>query len=121
MEEKKVHYPIANKKQNGNKNQNYTLIPFNNIIIDKRIHQFLIDNCDHLCNGKNIKYFKSDQSLPLHKLENVKIHFQKKLPLDPIVVQKYKETDRFKIIDGRHRYAISILNQCSHIPCTVIT
>ena len=68
MEEIK-HYIVSDTKQNGNKNDKWTLIPLLKIILDKGMVQKAKEVCDDSC--KETKKFKKGDIIPLSKWDKV--------------------------------------------------
>lgn len=113
------HYIVSDTKENGIKNENWVIIPIWKIIFDKGMNQKAKELCDDNCKNKNIKKFKNGDVSPLNKWEKVINDFDSNTPLDPIKVKRYKESDYYEVIDGRHRCMISHYYNYTYIPCNI--
>ena len=118
--ETNIHYPVADVKENGMKNDNFKLISINKIIFDKGMFAMAQEKFDDLCKGKNIKKFKKGILLPLQKWEKVSRDFEFKKPLDPIKIKKFKNTDNYEVVDGRHRVMLSYYHGYTMVPFTIM-
>ena len=114
-----THYKIAKVKENGNLNKDYILIQFNKIILDKSMSIELTKLCGDKYNGTGLKKFKTIKYGNMEKVNTVKEYFENEKELDPIKVTPFNSTDKYEIIDGRHRYIMSLYKGYSHIPCNV--
>lgn len=111
------HYYVADRKENGVKNDIYEMIPLNKIIFDKGMVAIANEKCDDICKNKNIKKFKTGELIPMKKWDKVYHDFENKKPLDPVKVKRFKTTEYYEIIDGRHRCILSHYSGFTHIPC----
>ena len=114
-----THYKVAKLKENGLTNTNYILINFNKIIVDREMASQITKLCGDKYIGKGIKKFKNSDIVPMQRIEQVRDYFNTDNGLDPIKVMKYNDT-KYSIIDGRHRYIMSLYNDYTHIPCNVL-
>ena len=117
--DEKSYYLVSDTKQNGQKNSNFVIINLKDIILDRSMFLFIKHNFDDKVKNKGFKVIKNDNSLPLHKWENVKNDIENHKALDPIKIKQFKTTKYYEIIDGRHRYVSSIYNDFTHIPCII--
>jgi len=114
MEEVK-YYHVADVKQNNKKNDNYTIVSLNLILFDLGMKKKVDEVCGDSGKMQKIKILKRE-SLPLNKYENVLSDFKNQKPMDPINVKKFKETQYYEVINGRHRVVCSLYEGYTHIP-----
>lgn len=86
------------------------------ILITKPIAQALKGAGVDVKSSTSAKMDPSGAPFPLSKLDNMREMFEKGSSLPPIVVSRYKTTDYFSLIDGRHRFVMSIIAGYSHVP-----
>ena len=115
-----THYSISSLKENGNPNKDYILIDFNKIILDKSMSTTLTQLCGDKYYGSQLKKFKNSTSYTMDRIETVKKGFDEDKSFDHIKVSKFKGLDKYEIIDGRHRYILSLYRGYSHIPCNIV-
>ena len=114
-----THYTVSDTKENGCKNENWKIIPLWKIILDKGMYEKTTEVCGDNCKGSNIKKFKNGDVIPLNKWEKVFNDFDSGKALDPVKVKRYKTSDYYEVIDGRHRCILSHYKGYNHIPCNV--
>tara|TARA_B100000902_G_C27124737_1_gene820499 strand:+ start:212 stop:613 length:402 start_codon:yes stop_codon:yes gene_type:complete len=119
-----THYKIAENKQNGMPNIDYILIEYNKIILDKSMSEELTRLCGDKYNGTGLKKFRDFKTKnygDMKRIDIVKNDFENDKGLDPIKVINFNGRDnRYEIIDGRHRYIISLYKGYTHIPCNLL-
>ena len=117
--EKIIHYPVADKKENGIQNDHFRLIPIQNILFDQGMTKKVNEVCGDIAKKVGIKLLKRDQ-LPLLKWDKVLKDIKNKTPLDPITVERFKKTDYYEVIQGRHRVVASLHENYTHVPVILI-
>jgi hypothetical protein len=117
MEEIK-YYTVSEYKQNGIKNDLITVVPLNLILFDLGMKKKVDEICGDRAKLQKIKILKRE-SLSLNKYDNVLSDFQNKKPMDPVIVQKYKETKFYEVINGRHRVVCSLYQGFTEIPINI--
>ena len=115
------HYPIANYKLNQIKNEGYRILDLSLILLDRGMVVQIKSFCDDKAKGKKLKKLPNSQTFNLTKIDSVSKDFEIKKPLDPINIKNYKKTNYYEIIDGRHRYVLSLSNGYSHIPVYILS
>ena len=86
------------------------------ILITKPIAKVLKDADVNVKSSTSAKMDPSGAPFPLSKLDNMRKMFEEGATLPPITVSRYKTTDYFSLIDGRHRFVMSIITGYSHVP-----
>uniref|UniRef100_A0A6C0L1T5 Uncharacterized protein n=1 Tax=viral metagenome TaxID=1070528 RepID=A0A6C0L1T5_9ZZZZ len=114
-----THYQIAEIKENGVKNDRIQFIPYDRIILDRGMFHFIKERLDDKVKGKKLKRIKTGDILPLNKWDKVFEDIEKEKPIDPIQVRPFKDSKYYEIIDGRHRFIVSLDKEYSHLPCNV--
>ena len=117
--EKITHYPVAEVKETGVKNNHFRYIPIQNILFDQGMTKKVNEVCADIAKKVGIKVLKRDQ-LPLLKWDNVLKDIKNKAPLDPITVKRFKKTDYYEVIQGRHRVVASLHENYTHVPVILI-
>ena len=117
--EKIKYYPVADMKENGVKNYTFRLIPIENILFDQGMTKKVNEVCSDTAKTVGIKLLKRDP-LPIYKLDKVLLDFQEEKSLDPIQVNKFKETKYYEVIQGRHRVVASLYKGFTHVPVIII-
>ena len=115
------HYPIANYKLNQIKNEGYMILDLSLILLDQGMIVKIKSLCDVEAKRKKLKKLPNSQTFNLTKIDLVSKDFEIKKPLDPINIKNYKNTKYYEIIDGRHRYVLSLSNGYSHIPVYILS
>ncbi len=67
----------------------------------------------------SIKMQPNEQGFALSRTNRVIDAMNNHLILPPIMIKKYNNTSFYEIIDGRHRVAISLANNYTHIPAII--
>jgi hypothetical protein len=98
-------------------------LPLNSIILTTGIINAIHDNGGHIGKGYNFnKISKEFQDLPLNKNIQGKIKSMNDGEIfEPINVCSFPYSDKFIILDGRHRYVASFLLGYTQIPVNIIT
>ena len=117
--EKIIHYPVADKKENGIQNKPYRLIPIQNILFDQGMTNKVNEVCGNIAKKVGIKLLKRDP-LPLLKWDKVFSDLREKTPLDPITVKRFKKTKYYEVIQGRHRVVVSLHEELTHVPVILL-
>ena len=117
--EKTIYYPVADKKENGIQNNHFRLLSIQNILFDQGMTKKVNEVCGDIAKKVGIKLLKRD-SLPLLKWDNVLKDIKNKTPLDPITVKRFKKTDYYEVIQGRHRVVASLHEKYTHVPVILI-
>lgn len=73
----------------------------------------------HIKNLTSAKIDPDGAPCPLSKMDDMKKMFDENTPLPPIVIKQHKATEYYSIIDGRHRFAMSIIVGYSIIPFVI--
>ena len=68
--EKITHYPVADVKENGVKNDHFRYIPIQNILFDQGMKKKVDEVCSDTAKKVGIKLLKRDP-LPINRLEKV--------------------------------------------------
>ena len=113
--EKTIHYPVADKKENGIQYDHILLISIQNILFDQGMIKKVNEVCADIAKKVGIKILKKD-SLPLLKWEKVLKDIKNKTPLDPITLKRFKKTNYYEVIQGRHRVVTSLHEEYTHVP-----
>ena len=117
--EKITHYPVADVKENGVKNDHFRYVPIQNILFDQGMTKKVNEVCSDTAKTVGIKLLKRDP-LPIYKLDKVLLDFQEEKSLDPIQVKKFKETKYYEVIQGRTRVVASLHEGFTHVPVIII-
>lgn len=117
--ERIIHYPVADKKENGIQNDHFLLISIQNILFDQGMVKKVNEVCADIAKKVGIKVLKRDQ-LPLLKWDNVLKDIKNKTPLDPIKVKRFKKTNYYEVIQGRHRVVTSLHEEYTHVPVILL-
>ena len=117
--EKITHYPVADVKENGTKNDTFCLIPIENILFDQGMTKKVTEVCSDTAKKVGIKLLKRDP-LPIYKLDKVLVDFQEGKSLDPIHVKRFKETKFYEVIQARTRVVASLYKRFTHVPVIII-
>ena len=114
-----THYPVASLKENGEKNENFTFISLTNIILDPGMEFKGRQKCHEILKNRKVKILKGGIETDLYKWDMVENDFKKKKELDPVKICKFKKSQYYTVIDGRHRCMLSFSNEYTHIPANV--
>ena len=117
--EKITHYPVADVKENGVKNDHFRYIPIQNILFDQGMTEKVNEVCSDNAKKVGIKLLKRDP-LPIYKFDKVLSDIQEEKPLDPIVVKRFKETKFYEVVQGRTRVIASLYEGLTHVPSIII-
>lgn len=117
--EEKVHYPVALHKENGEKNENYKLIPLVNVILDPGMEFMGRQKCHKILLEKKVKTLNNGVETNLYKWDNVLAGFESNKSLDPVKLKRFKKTEYFTVLDGRHRCMVSFYKEYTHIPANL--
>ena len=113
------HYHVANIKENGEKNESYTLVSLDNIILDPGMEFKGRQKCHKILKNRKPKILKGGIELELYKWDKVENDFKEKKELDPVKICKFRKSQYYTVIDGRHRCMLSFFNEYTHIPANV--
>ena len=116
--EKITHYPVADVKENGVKNDNFRYIPIQNILFDQGMTKKVNGVCSDTAKKVGIKLLKRDP-LPIYKFDKILSDIQGSKPLDPIIVNRFKETKFYEVIQGRTRVVASLYEGFTHVPSII--
>lgn len=117
--EEKVHYPVALHKENGEKNENYNLIPLVNVILDPGMEFMGRQKCHKILLEKKVKTLNNGVETNLYKWDTVLADFESNKSLDPVKLKRFKNTEYFTVLDGRHRCMVSFYKEYTHIPANL--
>ena len=117
--EEKVHYPVALHKENGEKNENYKLIPLVNVILDPGMEFMGRQKCHKILLEKKVKTLNNGVETKLYKWDKVLADFESNKSLDPVKLKRFKKTEFFTVLDGRHRCMVSFYKEYTHIPANL--
>ena len=117
--EEKVHYPVALHKENGEKNENYKLIPLVNVILDPGMEFMGRQKCHKILLEKKVKTLNNGVETNLYKWDKVLADFESNKSLDPVKLKRFKKTEFFTVLDGRHRCMVSFYKEYTHIPANL--
>ena len=117
--EEMTHYPVASIKENGEKNENFTFVSIDNIILDPGMEFMGRQKCHKILLEKKVKTLNNGVETQLYKWDKVEKDFQEKKELDPVKLKKFKETPYYTVLDGRHRCMLSFFNEYTHIPANI--
>ena len=106
----------------------YEIVPINKIIIDKSIVEAV-----KRYNGKIPRgiLVSKEYTTPLNRMNpltndegNIIIPsayyaIRNNIPVPPIILQRYKNTDHYLIVEGRHRVASSLILGYTNIPAFI--
>ena len=110
------NYTVAKISENGTKQKkNWILISVKQILYDSGMRKKIKEICND--KGKGTKGLKGGFSL--HKWETVWKEISENIPLDPIIVKKYKNTDYYEVINGRHRATASLCAGLNYVPAFI--
>lgn len=98
--------------------QEYISIPVRSILIQKHIAAAV------RAYGGCVKEFKGDPTsppvCPLNRMEHVLEGMRDGVQLPPIKVKQYLSTGYYCVLDGRHRFAASIVLGCTDIRAEIV-
>ena len=86
------------------------------IIMTRRIVEAVLSHKGSL-NHTSHKAF-TDNSLPLTRIYNMQMQM-KRVKLPPVTLKMRGTTGMYEIIDGRHRFVVSVLNNYKLIPAEI--
>ena len=94
-------------------------IPINNILITNPIADAIQGNGGNIV-GLDLKKCPGDQGFSLNRMPKVLDAFMMGESLPPIKVRRWRNSNYYVIIDGRHRFSASIIFGCTHILCVEV-
>lgn len=115
-----THYPVASIKENGEKNENFTFVSMENIILDPGMESMGRQKCHKILLEKKVKTLNNGAETQLYKWDKIEKYFQEKKELDPVKLSKFKGTSYYNVLDGRHRCMLSFFNEYTHIPANIL-
>lgn len=117
--EEKVHYPVAELKENGEKNENYQYIPLERVVLDPGMEIMGRQKCHKLLLDKRVKTLVNGVKTNLYKWDKVEADFDSEKEMDPVKLNRFKKTDFFTVLDGRHRCMVSFSKGYTHVPANL--
>jgi hypothetical protein len=117
--EEKVHYPVALHKENGEKNENYQQIPLERVVLDPGMEFMGKQKCHKLLLEKRIKTLNNGVETKLYKWDKVEADFDSGKEMDPVKLKRFKKTEFFTVLDGRHRCMVSFSKGYTHVPANL--
>ena len=117
--EEKNHYPVALHKENGVKNENYQYIPLVNVLLDPGMEFIGRQKCHKILLEKKVKTHNNGVETNLYKWDKVEADFDSEKEMDPIKLKRFKKTEYFTVIDGRHRCMVSFSKGYTHVPANL--
>lgn len=117
--EEKVHYPVALHKENGEKNENYEYIPLERVVLDPGMEFMGGQKCHKLLLEKRIKTLNNGVETKLYKWDKVEADFDSGKEMDPVKLKRFKKTEFFTVLDGRHRCMVSFSKGYTHVPANL--
>jgi|TARA_B110000902_G_scaffold209010_1_gene238657 hypothetical protein len=113
--EEKTYYSVANLKENGLENKDITYIPLEKIVLDPGMEFAGRQFCHEILKTKKVKTLRDGLETNLYKWDKVSKDFIEKKEMDPVKLCRFKKTDYYTVIDGRHRCMLSFYHGYSHI------
>ena len=80
--EEKVHYPVAELKENGEKNENYQYIPLERVVLDPGMEFMGRQKCHKLLLEKRVKTLNNGVETNLYKWDKVEADLDSKKEMD---------------------------------------
>lgn len=117
--EEKVHYPVALLKENGEKNENYQFIPLERIVLDPGMKSMGKQKCHEILLDKRVKTLNNGVETNLYKWDKVEADFDTGKEMDPVKLKRFKKTEFFTVLDGRHRCMVSFSKGYTHVPANL--
>lgn len=117
--EEKNHYLVALHKENGVKNENYQYIPLVNVLLDPGMEFIGRQKCHKILLEKKVKTHNNGVETNLYKWDKVEADFDSEKEMDPIKLKRFKKTEYFTVIDGRHRCMVSFSKGYTHVPANL--
>lgn len=106
---------------------NYETIDTNQVIVTSRIKEAVNKDPEYksgMLNGFLVKKNSEGFVAPLNRMERMKRAFKDpSVVLEPIRVEPVREVKgkmRYNVMDGRHRFAVSILKGLKQIPVEIV-
>ena len=115
--EEKVHYPVALHKENGEKNENYQFIPLVKVVLDPGMEFMGRIKCHKILLEKKVKTLNNGVETNLYKWDKVENDFDSGKEMDPVKLKRFKKTEYFTVLDGRHRCMVSFSKEDIPCPC----
>ena len=94
----------------------YTLIEINKILMTKPINE-AVKFYGGSIKGFGFKGAPGHGGFALSRMNRMIDAFNNQIELSPVIIREHKSTGYYIIVDGRHRFASSILSGYTHIPC----
>ena len=110
------HYPIALRKENGVENENVKYIAIEQIVLDPGMGSKGRQKCHEILKTKKVKYLRTGLETDLYKWDKVEKDFKEKKEMDPVKLSRFKKSEYYTVIDGRHRCMLSFCYGYTHIP-----
>ena len=117
--EEKVHYPVAELKENCEKNENYQYIPLERIVLDPGMVFMGRQKCHKILLEKKVKTLNNGVKTHLYKWDKVEADFVSGKEMDPVKLKHFKKTEYFTVLDGRHRCMMSFYKGYTHVPANL--
>ena len=108
-------YPISQLKENGLENKDIRYIPLGKIVLDPGMEFKGRQMCHETLKTKKVKTLRGGLETDLYKWDKVSKDFQEKKEMDPVKLIRFKKTDYYTVLDGRHRCMLSFYHGYSHI------
>ena len=109
----------SSRSRSGRKNRigcNFKLIPVHKVLISKPVVTAVRSQTVYTFKGSFLKD-PSPVPFPLSRMSDVGSVFDKTY-LPPVTLTPYGTTGYYQIVDGRHRFALSLVNGMTHVPAT---
>jgi hypothetical protein len=115
----KVHYPVADLKENGEKNENYQDIPLERVVLDPGMEFMGRLKCHKILLERKVKTSNNGVETNLYKWDKVLSDFDSGKKMDPVKLKRFKKTEFYTVLDGRHRCMVSFFKNFTHVPANL--
>ena len=75
--------------------------------------------CHKILLEKKVKTLNNGVETNLYKWDKVLADFESNKSLDPVKLKRFKKTEFFTVLDGRHRCMVSFYKEYTHIPANL--
>lgn len=117
--EEKSHYKVSKLKENGLENENYKIIPLTRVVLDRGMESMGRQKCHKILLERKVKTLNNGVETSLYKWDSVLKDFEEEKEMDPVKLKKFKKTDYYTVLDGRHRCMVSFFKNYTHIPANI--
>jgi hypothetical protein len=115
----KTHYKVAQIKENGEKNENFQYIPLERIVLDPGMEFAGRLKCHKVLLQMGVKTLNNGVETNLYKWDKVLKDFEEDKEMDPVKLKRFKKTEYYTVLDGRHRCMVSFYKELTHVPANL--